>query len=216
MSSAVGVSTDDTGAIRVNAKFRTSVAPIYAVGDVIERVALTPVAIAEGELVAHDLFGEGRKPLDYEFIPSAVFSNPPIGTVGLTSDEACEEFGNIDVYRSVFTPMKFTMTGSGEKALLKVVVVRETGRVVGIHVVSPDAGEIAQGFAVALRCGVTKAELDRTIGIHPTIAEELVTMRERSEALDPRPGPNVEVEHLEPPKRKRIVHHRWEDEATRG
>lgn len=203
---AIGVERDASGAIRVDEAFRTSVPWIYAAGDVIDRVQLTPVALAEGSLIASRLFGGASRAADYDLVPSAVFSNPPIGTVGLSEEEARASLGAIDVYRSTFTAMKATLTGRGDRVLMKLVVERASDRVVGVHMVGPDAGEIVQGFAVALKCGATKAQFDATIGIHPTAAEELVTMRERS----PEPDHALSVAHLDAPRTKRVVHHRWE------
>lgn len=209
---AAGVALDARGAVKVDARFRTSVKCVYAVGDVIDRVQLTPAALAEGMLVAQNLFGPGpKRSFRYEAIPSAVFSTPPVGTVGLTEEEAREEAvargGAVDTYKSTFTPLKHTLTGRADKTLMKLVVERDTDRVVGLHVVGPDAGEIVQGFAVAVRMGATKAQFDATLGIHPTAAEELVTMRERC----PDPDHAMTVEHAESSGRRRIVHHRWED-----
>jgi len=208
----VGVKTDARGAILVDATFRTSTPGIYAVGDAINRIALTPMALAEGTLVATNLFGGGARHASYEGVPSAVFSNPPIGTVGLSEEEARAEHGAVDIYKSTFTPLKQTLAGSGEKTLMKLVVARATDRVLGVHMVGPDAAEIIQGFAVALKCGATKAQFDVTLGIHPTAAEELVTLRE------PIAEPNHEVVtvHDDPPKFRRIVHHRWEDGGGAG
>ncbi len=175
---AAGVKLAPNGAVVVDAKFQSSVPSIYAVGDVIDRVLLTPVALAEGMVVAESLFGAGERSLDYEGIPTAIFSNPNVGTVGLSEAKAHERHGDIEVYRSTFGALRHQLTGSGEQVLMKLVVDRKTQRVLGVHMVGPDAGEIIQGFAVALKCGATKREFDATIGIHPTIAEELVTMRE--------------------------------------
>ncbi|HUX26528.1 MAG TPA: glutathione-disulfide reductase, partial [Burkholderiales bacterium] len=166
------------GAVVVDAKFQSNVPSIYAVGDVIDRVLLTPVALAEGMVVAENLFGSGDRNMDYEGIPTAIFSNPNIGTVGLSEAKARERCGEIDVYRTTFGPLRHQLTGSGERVLMKLVVERKSERVLGVHMVGPDAGEIIQGFAVALKCGATKRQFDTTIGIHPTIAEEFVTMRE--------------------------------------
>ena len=166
------------GAVVVNAEFQSSVPSIYAVGDVIDRVLLTPVALAEGMIVAESLFGKGGRSLDYENIPTAIFSNPNVGTVGLSEAQARERHADIDVYRTAFGSLRHQLTGSGEKVLMKLVVDRKTERVLGVHMVGPDAGEIMQGFAVALKCGATKSQFDATIGIHPTIAEEFVTLRE--------------------------------------
>lgn len=173
-----GVNLGANGAVVVDAKFQSSVPSIYAVGDVIDRVLLTPVALAEGMVIAENLFGSGGRSLNYAGIPTAIFSNPNVGTVGLSEAEARERSGDIDVYRTTFGPLRHQLTGSGEKVLMKLVVDRNTERVLGVHMVGPDAGEIIQGFAVALKCGATKRQFDETIGIHPTIAEELVTLRE--------------------------------------
>lgn len=204
---AAGIRTDARGAILVDQALRTSARGVYAVGDAINRIALTPVALAEGMLVANRLFGGSKAEMSYENVPSAVFSHPPIATVGLSEEEAREEHAAVDVYRSTFTPLKQTLGGSGEKTLMKLVVARDTGRVLGVHMVGADAPEIIQGFAVALKCGATKDQLDGTLGIHPTAAEELVTMREPS--VDP--THDLVASHDDPPKRRRIVHHRWED-----
>ena len=180
----VGVDRDDTGAIRVDEWGRTSVPSIHAIGDVTDRINLTPVAIHEGMCLARTLFDDQPTSPDHRDVPSAVFSQPAIGTVGLTESEAREGGSPIDVYVSEFRPLRHTLTGSEERTLMKLVVDRSSQRVLGIHVVSPDAAEIVQGFAVAVKCGATKADLDATIPIHPTTAEELVTMRE------PRPDPS--------------------------
>ena len=173
-----GVNLAANGAVVVDARFQSSVPSIYAVGDVIDRVLLTPVALAEGMVVAEALFGAGGRSLDYEGIPTAIFSNPNVGTVGLSEAQARQRAGDIDIYRTTFGALRHQLTGSGEKVLMKLVVDRKTERVLGVHMVGPDAGEIIQGFAVALKCGATKAQFDATIGIHPTIAEEFVTLRE--------------------------------------
>lgn len=209
---AAGVRTDARGAILVDRALRTSTPGVYAVGDAINRIALTPVALAEGMLVANRLFGGSTAEMSYEDVPSAVFSNPPIASVGLTEEEAREEHAAIDIYRSTFTPLKQTLGGSGEKTMMKLVVSRDTGRVLGVHMVGADAPEIIQGFAVALKCGATKAQFDATLGVHPTAAEELVTLREPS--VDP--THDLVSQHDDPPKRRRIVHHRWEDGGGAG
>jgi glutathione reductase (NADPH) len=175
-NAGVGLATN--GAVIVDAEFRSSVPSIYAVGDVIDRVLLTPVALAEGMIVAERLFGASGRDMDYENIPTAVFSNPNVGTVGLSEAKARERHGDIDVYRTTFGSLRHQLTGSGEKTLMKLVVDKKTERVLGVHMVGPDAGEIIQGFAVALKCGATKRQFDATIGVHPTIAEEFVTLRE--------------------------------------
>jgi glutathione reductase (NADPH) len=181
-----GVTLGPHGAIAVDAMSQTRVPSIYAVGDCTDRRNLTPVAIAEGRAVVESLFNDHPTGIDYEYIPSAVFSQPPVGTVGYTECEARARFGAVDVYASSFRPMKHTLSGRDERAMMKLVVERAGGRVVGCHVVGADAAEMVQGFAVAIRCGATKAMFDTTVGIHPTSAEELVTMREK------RPDPDVE------------------------
>ncbi len=173
----VGVALDSVGAIIVNEDYQTNVPSIYALGDVTNRVNLTPVATAEGMFLVNKLYANKAGIVDYENIPTAVFSQPSIGTVGLTEAQAGEKYGEIDVYKTDFKAMKNTLSGSTERTLMKIIVVRSTDKVVGLHMVGPDAGEIIQGFAVAIRAGATKAIFDSTIGIHPTAAEEFVTMR---------------------------------------
>jgi glutathione reductase (NADPH) len=176
----VGVERDTEGAVVVNEYSQSSVPNIYAIGDLTNRRNLTPVAIAEGHAVADTLFGGKPRSVDYDNVPSAVFSQPPIGTVGLTEAEARARHDAIDIYKSEFRPLKHTLSGRDERALMKLVVDQKTDRVLGAHIVGPYAGEIIQGVAIALKCGATKAQFDATIGIHPTAAEELVTMRTRS------------------------------------
>ena len=173
----LGVDLEESGAVRVNDFYQSSLPSLYALGDVIDRMQLTPVALAEGmTLVKHLYKGESKK-LDYRLIPSAVFSQPHIGTVGLTEAEALEQYPAIDVYTTNFRPLKHSLTGSGERALMKLLVDPATDRVVGAHMAGEQAGEIIQGIAIALKAGATKATFDQTIGIHPTSAEEFVTMR---------------------------------------
>jgi glutathione reductase (NADPH) len=179
---SAGVEFDRNGAIVVNEYSQTSVGNIYAVGDVTNRRNLTPVAIAEGHAVADLLFGERSRIIDHHSAPSAVFSQPPLATVGLTETEARARYGTVEIYKSLFRPLKHTLSGRDERTLMKLVVEPQSGRVVGAHMLGPDAGEIIQGIAVALKCGATKAQFDSTIGIHPTAAEEFVTMREKSSA----------------------------------
>jgi len=174
----VGVALAKDGAIIVDEDFRTNVPSIHALGDVIDRVALTPVAIAEGMVFAHNTYGKGGRRMDYRDIPTAVFSQPPIGTVGLSEFDAREKYGDVDVYVSDFRPMKHTLSGSDERSFMKLIVDKASDKVVGLHMVGPDSGEITQGFGVAMKVGATKADFDATIGIHPTSAEEFVTMRE--------------------------------------
>jgi len=173
----VGVALDDAGGVVVDDDNRTSVANIYAVGDCTNRVMLTPVAIAEGRAFTETLFNGTPTRVDYANIPTAVFSQPPVGTVGLAEHDAGTP-DSVDVYLSRFRPMKHTLTGRDEMTMMKLVVDRRSDRVVGCHMVGVDAPEIIQGLGVALKCGATKAQFDATIGIHPTAAEEFVTMRE--------------------------------------
>lgn len=179
---AVGVALDAKGAIKVNTHYQTSTPSIYALGDVTARVQLTPVATGEAMVLVDHLFGPvaGKKPrsMGYDFIPTAVFTHPNIGTVGYSENDARKKFGNITVYRSDFKSLKHTLSDSTERTLMKLLVDDASDRVVGLHMVGADAGEIVQGFAVAMKAGATKAIFDSTIGIHPTAAEEFVTMRE--------------------------------------
>ena len=174
----VGVKTNEKGAIVVDEFSRSSVPSIHAVGDVTGRIALTPVAIHEAVCLVRTLFeGKPTAPV-HENVPAAVFSQPPVGTVGLTEAQARERFPKVDVYRSRFSPLKHTLTGGNETTMMKLIVDRASDRVLGLHMVGADAGEILQGFAVAIQCGATKAQFDATVSIHPTSAEELVTMRQ--------------------------------------
>ncbi|AUX46300.1 glutathione reductase [Sorangium cellulosum] len=183
----VGVQVDDGGAILVDDAFRTSVPSICAIGDVIARVQLTPVAIGEAMALSRRLFLGEHRPMDYAGIPTAVFCQPNVGTVGLSEAQA-REHHDVAVYLSIFRPLKHTLSGREEKTMMKLVVDRATDRVLGCHMVGPDAGEIIQGFAVALKCGATKAQFDATVGIHPTAAEEFVTMREPLRNTDRSPA----------------------------
>ena len=173
----LGISLDDEQAIKVNSDYQTNVPSIYALGDVTNRVNLTPVAIAEGMALVNKLYTIHAHPVDYDNIPTAVFSQPAIGTVGLTEAKAREQYPDIDIYKTRFTPMKSALSGLDEKTLMKMIVVRSTDRVVGLHMTGSEAPEIIQGMAVAIRAGATKEVFDSTIGIHPTAAEEFVTMR---------------------------------------
>ncbi|MEE8263881.1 MAG: glutathione-disulfide reductase [Gammaproteobacteria bacterium] len=175
---ALGVKLDARGAVIVDEDFRSSVPSIYAIGDVINRVKLTPVALAEGMVLAETLYGGSRDPLNYADIPTCIFSQPNVGTVGLTEEQAREQCGACKVYKSTFTPLKHTLSDRNEKTLMKLIVEQDSDRVVGAHMVGPDAGEIIQGIAIALKAGATKATFDATMGIHPTMAEEFVIMRE--------------------------------------
>jgi glutathione reductase (NADPH) len=173
----VGVELAEDGSIRVDEYSRTNVPSIWAIGDVTNRINLTPVAIHEGVCLSETLFNDNPRSPEYENVPAAVFSQPPVGTVGLTEEQARDKYAAIEVYLSTFRALKHTLTGGEEKTLMKLIVDRESDRVIGLHMVGPEAGEIVQGFAVAIKAGATKADFDATIGIHPTSAEEFVTMR---------------------------------------
>jgi len=178
----VGITQGRDGAIRVDANYRTNIPSIFAVGDVTARVQLTPVALGEAMVVVDQLFpppeGVAPRTMNYDFIPTAVFTHPSVGTVGYGEAEAREKFGDIRVYRSEFRALKHTLSGSSERTLVKLIVDNASDRVIGLHMVGAEAGEIIQGFAVAMKAGATKAVFDATIGIHPTAAEEFVTLRE--------------------------------------
>jgi glutathione reductase (NADPH) len=174
-----GVAMTESGAVVVDEWQRTSVPSIYAVGDVTDRINLTPVAIAEGRAIAETLYNNNPIRMDHADVPSAVFSNPPIGSVGLTEDEARKKYGAVDIYQTRFRPMKNTLSGRGERTFMKLVVDAASDRVVGAHMLGPDAPEIIQGIAIAVKCGATKRQFDQTVGIHPTAAEEFVTMRDK-------------------------------------
>jgi len=175
---AAGVELDDKGAIKVDAYSRSSQPHIYAVGDVTDRIALTPVAIQEAMAFVDTVYKDRPRAMDHENVPSAVFSQPPVATVGLTEAQARARHGAIDVYRSIFRPMKHTLSGRDEKTMMKLIVERAGQKVVGAHMVGLDAAEIVQGLAIAIKAGAIKADFDATVGIHPTAAEEFVTMRE--------------------------------------
>ena len=184
-----GVQLGPEGQILVDAESRSSVPSIYAVGDVTDRVNLTPVAIREGHAFADTVFGNKPWTVSHDLIPTAVFSTPEIGTVGLPEHVACQRYPNLDCYRARFRPMKHTLSGRDERVVMKLLVDGDTDKVVGCHVLGPDAAEIVQMAAIALRIGATKADFDATVALHPSIAEELVTMREK-----------VPVPHPPPPK----------------
>jgi glutathione reductase (NADPH) len=165
------------GGIKVDEYSRTSVSHIYAVGDVTNRVNLTPVAIREGHAFADTVFGGKPTAVDHSNVPTAVFSEPEVGVVGLTEAQARARFAKVDIYRTMFRPLKATLSGRDTTVLLKLVVDGVTDRVLGCHIVAPDAGEMIQLVAIAVKMGATKADLDATLAVHPTSAEELVTMR---------------------------------------
>ena len=174
-----GVELNERGAIRVDDYSKTTADNIWAVGDVTDRVNLTPVAIREAVAFVETVFKDNPSTMDYANIPTAVFSQPPVGTVGLTEAEARKAHGRIDVYLSRFRPMRYAFVGGEERMLMKIIVDAETDRLLGVHIVGPDAAEIIQLAAVAVKAGLTKAQWDSTCALHPTVAEELVTMRER-------------------------------------
>jgi glutathione reductase (NADPH) len=177
-----GVAVDEQGAIVVDADYRSSAPSIFALGDVSTTLPLTPVALAEAMVVVDALFPDPaqtrRRQVDYAYTPTAVFTHPNVGTCGHTEADARQKFGDVTVFTSEFKPLRHTLSGRSERTFMKLVVETKTDRVVGLHMVGAEAGEIVQGFAVAMRAGATKAIFDSTIGIHPTMAEEFVTMRE--------------------------------------
>jgi len=175
----VGVKLDEEGGVVVDRFCRSSVPNIFAAGDVTHRIALTPVAIREGGAVAMTLFGGVETPVDLDDVPSAVFSQPPVGTVGLSESKAVEKLGKVDIYKSSFRPLRHTLTGRDDRTLVKLVVDAATQRVVGAHMVGAEAPEIIQGIGIAVKAGLTNAQFDATVGIHPTAAEEFVTLREK-------------------------------------
>jgi glutathione reductase (NADPH) len=175
-----GVTIADNGGIAVDRYSRTVVPHIFAIGDVTNRVNLTPVAIREGHAVADTLFGGRPTAVDHIHVPTAVFSEPEIGVIGLTESEARERLARVDIYKSNFRPLKATLSGSPSRMLMKLVVDAATDRVVGCHIVGEAAGEMIQLIGIAVKTGATKADFDATMAVHPTAAEELVTMREPS------------------------------------
>jgi len=175
---AAGVAVDEAGAIKVDEWSQTNVPHIYAVGDVTNRINLTPVALQEGHRFADAVFGSRKRSVDHGNVPSAVFSQPPLATVGLTEEEAVEQGGELDIFTSEFGPLRHTLTGRDEKSFMKLIVDAASDRVVGAHMVGADAAEIMQGIAIAVHAGLTKAQFDDTVGIHPTSAEEFVTLRQ--------------------------------------
>jgi glutathione reductase (NADPH) len=176
-----GVLLNERGAVVVDEYSRSSAKHIYAVGDVTDRIQLTPVAIREGHSFADSVFGGDRRPVDHKFVPSAVFSQPPVATVGMTEIEAHHEVGAIDIYKSTFRPLIHTLSGRDEKTMMKLVVCAKSQKVLGAHMVGKDAAEIIQPMAIALRMGATKQDLDSTTALHPTTAEEFVLMRTKYE-----------------------------------
>ena len=175
---AAGVEMDSVGAIKVDAFSRTNVPSIFAVGDVTNRVQLTPVAIREGHAFADTVFGNMPRTVDYHAIPTAVFSSPPLAGVGLTEEEARAQFGqSVKVYRSDFRPMKNVVSGRMERGLYKMVTAGADEKVVGLHLIGPDSAEILQAAAIAVKAGLTKQAFDDTVALHPSMAEELVLLK---------------------------------------
>jgi glutathione reductase (NADPH) len=175
---AAGVALDADGGVRVDAYSRSSVDSVWAIGDVTNRLYLTPVATAEAMWLAKTLFCGEPTPIDHENVPTAVFSDPNVAAVGLSEEGARERYGAVEIYRSSFRSLRDSLSASEHRTFMKLVVDAATGRVVGVHMLGPEAGEIIQGIAIALKMGATKRQFDATIGIHPTAAEEFVTMRE--------------------------------------
>ena len=176
----VGVQLGPDGAVVVNEFSRSSVGSIHAIGDVTNRINLTPVATAEGMWLARTLFLGEPTPIDHQNVPTAVFSDPNVATVGLGEEAARARYGAVDIYKASFRPLKLTLGEKKERVFMKLVVEQESQRVLGAHMIGPDAGEIIQGVAIAVKLGATKAQFDATIGIHPTVAEEFVTMRDKA------------------------------------
>ncbi|HVV62246.1 MAG TPA: glutathione-disulfide reductase [Pseudolabrys sp.] len=176
----IGVKLADNGGIAVDEFSKSSVANVYAVGDVTNRVNLTPVAIREGHAFADTIFGGKPTPVDHSNVPTAVFSEPELGTIGMTEADAVKKLGVVDIYKTSFRPMKFGMAGRDSRMFMKLVVDGKSNRVVGCHIAGPDAGEMIQLVGIAVRMGATKADFDATMAVHPTMAEELVTLREKA------------------------------------
>jgi len=174
-----GIELQQNGAVKVTPASQSTVENIYAVGDVTDRIALTPVAIHEGMAFAETVFDNRPRAVDHSNVPSAVFSQPQVGSVGLTEEQARAEYGDVDIYKSQFRPMKHTLTGASEQAFVKLIVDQKSDVVVGAHIIGSDAAEIIQAVGIALKCGATKAQFDSTVGVHPSLAEEIVTMREK-------------------------------------
>jgi len=177
---AAGVKLAPDGAVIVDRYSRSSVDSIHAVGDVTNRINLTPVATAEAMWLARTLFRNEPTPVDHDNVPTAVFANPNLATVGLSEEKARERYGELDLYKAYFRPLKLTLTEKKERVFMKLVVDRKSQRVVGAHMIGIDAGEVIQGVAIAIKLGATKAQFDATLGIHPTVAEEFVTMRDKA------------------------------------
>ncbi|MEA2985840.1 MAG: glutathione reductase [Alphaproteobacteria bacterium] len=180
---AAGVKLNEKGAIAVNEFSQTSVPNIYAVGDVTDRINLTPVAVREGHYFADSVFGKKPMAVDHEDVPTAVFSTPEVGVIGLTEAKACERLARVDIYKTTFRPMKATVAARDTRTFMKLVVDGSNDRVVGVHIVGPDAAEIIQAVGIAVKMKATKADFDAVMALHPTAAEELVTMRDKAESF---------------------------------
>ncbi|MGA7387203.1 MAG: glutathione-disulfide reductase [Pseudolabrys sp.] len=178
----LNIKIHEHGGIEVDEYSRTSVPNIYAVGDVTNRVNLTPVAIREGHAFADTVYGGKPTPVDHSNVPTAVFSEPEVGVIGLTETRARDRLAKVDVYKTTFRPMKATLSGRNTRTFMKLLVDGATDRVVGCHIVGPDAGELIQAVGIAVKMGATKADFDATMAVHPTAGEELVTMREKAES----------------------------------
>src|SRR5213076_642119 len=177
---AAGVSLAEDGAVIIDKYSNSSVDSIHAIGDVTNRLNLTPVATAEAMWLARTLFHNEPTVVDHENVPTAVFANPNLATVGLSEEKARERYGAVDIYKTYFRPLKLTLTQKKERVFMKLVVERKSQRVLGAHMIGLDAGEVIQGVAIAIKMGATKAQFDATLGIHPTVAEEFVTMRDKA------------------------------------
>ena len=195
---AAGVALDPAGAVVVDQDSTTNVPSIHAVGDVTNRINLTPVAIREGHVLADHLFAGASAPADHHNVASAVFTTPEIGAVGLTERQAVERFAIVDIYKTNFRPMKATLTGGGERTIMKLVVDAASDRVLGAHIMGSEAGEMIQVLAIAIKMGARKADLDATMAVHPTAAEELVTMRKRTARIEREAPARLEASEPDP------------------
>jgi glutathione reductase (NADPH) len=173
------VKLDESGAVVVNEYSQSNVASVYAIGDVTNRMNLTPVAIRDGHAFADTIYNQRPTPVDHSFVPSAVFGRPPIGTVGLTEADARRSYGAVDIYRTSFRPMRNMLTRNQERTLMKIVADTESGTLLGVHIAGEDAPEMVQLAAIAVKAGITKQQWDSTMALHPTAAEELVLLREK-------------------------------------
>jgi len=178
------VKLKESGGIVVNEFSQTSVTNIYAVGDVTGRINLTPVAIREGHYFADTVFGNRPTPIDHENVPTAVFTTPEVGVIGMTEAQACERLDKVDIYKTTFRPMKATVAARDTRTFMKLVIDGSNNRVVGVHIVGPEAAEIIQSVGIAVKMRATKADFDAVMALHPTAAEELVTMRDKAASFE--------------------------------